>query len=138
MTLNLEQINWLAVVASGVAMFLVGGITYGAIFGKKWLELHGYGQQDVERMKPTQGRVFAILFGADLLRAVVLAAALPIMGASDLKAGVLAAVLLWAFDATYSLANNAAHRKTPGAFMLDAGYRLACTIVGAIILVLWR
>jgi hypothetical protein len=35
----LTEINWLAVLAAGVAFFLLGAVWYSVLFGKKWAQL---------------------------------------------------------------------------------------------------
>lgn len=44
----LSQINWLAVIASGVITLFVGGLWYGPIAGKAWMEEVGLTKEEIE------------------------------------------------------------------------------------------
>lgn len=44
----LSQINWLAVIASGVITLFVGGLWYGPIAGKAWMEEVGLTEEEIK------------------------------------------------------------------------------------------
>lgn len=44
----LSQINWLAVLASGVITMVVGGLWYGPIAGKAWMKEVGLTKEEIE------------------------------------------------------------------------------------------
>ena len=35
------EVNWIAVIAAAVSAFVMGGLWYGPLFGKKWMALVG-------------------------------------------------------------------------------------------------
>ena len=51
MHLNLESVNWLAVLVAGIATFFLGAVWYMALFGKTWQRLHGYSDEKVKQMQ---------------------------------------------------------------------------------------
>lgn len=58
--MDLSAINWLAVIAASLVGFLIGFIWYGPLFGKKWMELVGMTEEEVQsgNMKKTFGFTF--------------------------------------------------------------------------------
>ncbi len=44
----ISQVNWLAVLASGVIALLVGGLWYGPIAGKAWMEEVGLTEEEIK------------------------------------------------------------------------------------------
>jgi len=59
--MNLFDVNWIGVVVAALAGFLVGGIWYGPIMGKKWLGAVGLTEEDVQQghMPMIYGGAFA-------------------------------------------------------------------------------
>jgi len=45
------EINYWAVLVAALATFLLGGLWYTALFGKTWVKLHGYGDEQVKKMQ---------------------------------------------------------------------------------------
>ena len=51
MPFDFAKINWLAVLVVAVANFFVGAIWYTVLFGKLWIQLNGYTEQQVKEMQ---------------------------------------------------------------------------------------
>lgn len=47
MATALSNINWLSVIAAVVSSFLVGGIWYGPVFGRAWMQAFGLSEEDL-------------------------------------------------------------------------------------------
>ncbi|WP_420577400.1 DUF1761 domain-containing protein [Ekhidna sp.] len=45
----LQNINWLSVLIAALSTFLIGGIWYGPLFGKAWMEAFGYTEEDLKK-----------------------------------------------------------------------------------------
>lgn len=60
-------INWLAVIAATLSAFIVGGIWYGPLFGKAWMEAFNITEQDMAK------RNMPMVFGLALLLILVAA-----------------------------------------------------------------
>jgi hypothetical protein len=68
-------INFLAILACGIAMMALGFLWYGPLFGKKWSVLMGWGDMTPEKMAEKQKQAmpgYAISFVGALLMAFVL------------------------------------------------------------------
>jgi hypothetical protein len=64
---------WVSIGAATVAAFVIGGIWYSpALFGRRWMSLNGFTDQDLKRRH--MGRVFALSFLLVLVMTVNLAA----------------------------------------------------------------
>lgn len=57
--MDLLDVNWLAVVGAAVCGFVIGGIWYGPIMGKKWMGAVGLSEDEIN-----EGNMVAIYGGA--------------------------------------------------------------------------
>ncbi len=139
MNLDFSQINWLAVGVAAVAAFMVGGLWYGLLFGKAWVRLHKYSDEQVKAMAASQAQSFGLMFAADVVGAIVLALLMVALEISSIGDGITLAGLGWlGFVVVDKVKENAAHRKPIAAFAIDAGYALFVLIVMGAILGAWR
>lgn len=60
-------INHLAVLVAAVSMFILGGLWYGPLFGKAWMDANSFTEQDLENSNPAKQ------YGLSLLFAIVMA-----------------------------------------------------------------
>ncbi|MGC9355126.1 MAG: DUF1761 domain-containing protein, partial [Mariniphaga sp.] len=42
------SINYLAVIVAALSSFMVGWIWYGPLFGKSWMKLHGFTEEELK------------------------------------------------------------------------------------------
>ena len=61
----IENINWLSVIVAAISSFLVGGIWYGPLFGRSWMNEFGFTEEDLKK------RNMAKTFGLSLLLAFI-------------------------------------------------------------------
>lgn len=140
MQIHFDQINWLAVLAAGVAAFVIGGVIYGAVFGKKWVSLHGYDNEaKLAEFRKSQGRAFALMFVGELLMALVIAVILTALTDVTWMTGAVVGLLMWAGAALPDqIMQNAAHRKPLAAFGIDTVHALLYLVAAGAILGAWR
>ena len=84
-------INWIVLLASSFIPLVVGAVYYGPLFGKAWMNVNGFKDEDLE------GSNMALIFGLSILLSFLIAFALAGMTihqsgvlqllASDLQAG---------------------------------------------------
>lgn len=67
------EINWLAVVVAAVSSFMLGGLWYGPIFGKAWMEQSGITEADIEAAKGKMVGVYGGAFVLNVLAVVTFA-----------------------------------------------------------------
>ena len=135
--MNLNEINWLAVVAAAVSMFIIGGVWYSPIlFGKVWLRANGFTVEQVKTF--SKARAFA---GAFFL-ALVMSANLAMFLADSkttllwgMTAGALAG-LGWvaAGFAVVALFEN----RSWSYILVNGGYQIVAFVSMGAILGAWR
>lgn len=52
LTSAMATVNWLSVLMAAISAFLVGGIWYGPLFGKVWMQEFGFSEDDLKKRKP--------------------------------------------------------------------------------------
>lgn len=136
----LSSIHFLPIVVSAVAVFLIGGLWYSPVlFARQWVKAHGYTEEQIQAMRVSSGRAYAVSFVCYLVMAVAMSIlihridiTLPIGG---LKLG---AVIGLGFAATIGLTGNMFSQKPVAAWLIDTGYQIVYLMVMGVILVAWR
>lgn len=141
MTLDFAKINWLAVATATFATFMLGGLWYQALFGKIWIQLHGYTPEQVAAMKVKRPPpvFFGGMIAAYFVLAVVLALIVGAFNLDTLQDGLLLGFLLW-IGPTSAVAFTGwlASDKVIGTFWIDAGYQFVYMLMMGAILAAWR
>jgi hypothetical protein len=65
-----ENINWLSVVIAAIASFIVGGVWYGPLFGRVWMEAFGFTKTELE--KRNTAKIFGLSFILSCIAALIL------------------------------------------------------------------
>lgn len=129
------KINYIAVAAAAVAMWVIGAVWYGA-FSASWMMYTGVTQDSVKNMS---GLHMALTYGGSLVAyCIVFYVQSHIHHAfqvKDLKGAKQAAVWSWlGFVATVIFVTNAFQGKAFTLTMIDSGYWLIGMVVGGMIL----
>lgn len=133
MTLDLSEINLLAVVVAGLAHMLVGLVWFSRpLFGKAWMKATG-----AKDMKPAVQWVPFALIG-HLLIAFVLAMFIVLASATTVLDGLLVAMIVWlGFFVTLEIGELVWEKIPVKLFLLRIGDHFFALSVAAIILVAW-
>jgi hypothetical protein len=126
------SVNWLAVIAAALSMFLLGGVWYSPLlFARSWMEDCRLSEEDLQKASPAR------IYGGSFVLALVAATNLAFfLGAkADLRFGLLAGAATgigWvaaAFGITYLF-----ERRPLRLFLINGGYyAVAFTLMGAIL-----
>ncbi len=117
------NVNWLAVFLAALSGFVVGGIWYGPIMGKKWLGAVGLTEEDVQGAN--MGLIYGTTFFLSLVAAFVLAHTIETYGDLSFSTivmiaqGVAAGFIIPAIGTNYLFS-----QKSRTLFLIDAGYWL--------------
>lgn len=129
-------VNWLAVIAAALSMFVIGGLWYSPIlFGKRWQVAANVSDTAMSAGKP------AVIFGLAFVLSLLIAANLAffVAGVPELGAVVgysVAAGLGWA---AFGLSVIALFERRPFAYhLINGGYLTVAFAVMGLILGLWR
>jgi hypothetical protein len=135
--MNPHQINWLAVVAAALSMFVLGGVWYSPIlFGGIWMRANGFTELDVKRCNKTRA------FGGSLVLALVMSANLAFFLADPtttvlwgISAGALAGIGWVA--AGFTVVSLFESRSWSYIFV-NSGYLIVAFVLMGAILGAWR
>lgn len=144
--MDMNSINWLAVLVAGISAFVLGGVWYSPLlFGKAWMSENKLTEEDVK--KGNAAKIYGWAFVLSLIMAANLAMFLADTPAectgncaqkTDITWGTIAGFLagIWGFCAIAIAALF--EQKTARYIFINGGYALlALTLMGAIIGV-WR
>jgi len=124
-------INWLAVFAAAASAFIIGGLWYGPLFGKVWMNANGYSEEDLA--KRSMPLVFDVSFLLMLAAAVNLAMFIgPEATMAFATMAGLAAGLGWV--ATFLGVIYLFEKRPAALWLVNGGYCVvALTVMGAIL-----
>jgi hypothetical protein len=133
------HVNYLAVLVSGVAIFVLGGLWYSpALFAKPWVRLMNKTEEELKANAPG-ALPYIVVFICALLTAFALAVILNHFQPLTILRGTLVAILCWVGFAGSTSYGSAVFSGTPGGlWRINSFYNLVSFIVAAIILTLWR
>jgi hypothetical protein len=136
--------NYWAVLVCGVLSMVIGAIWYGPLFGKKWMEITGATNQDMETRKKMQkeaGPLYLVQFILSLLQLFILANLLAWSGWS--AQSVWVSFFIWLGFVMPTIAgsamwNNDSSKVKWARFLIQSGYQLLCFVVFGLVLGMWR
>jgi len=121
------EVNWIAIVVAALAGFLVGGIWYGPVMGKKWMGAVGLSEEQIKQ--GNMGLIYGGAFAFSLLASWTLAHTFASYAAYGAELGVVAKVMT-AFGAALGFivpaigTNYLFSQKSRALFFIDASYWL--------------
>ena len=126
-----ENIHWLSVIVAAVSAFLVGGIWYGPLFGKAWMEALGITEEALKERSVS--RTFGISMLLSLIATLILE--MFIGPAANLVAGAGVGLLAGAgWVATFLGILYLFEMRSMKIYFLNAGYcTVALTVAGGIL-----
>src|SRR3989344_5355345 len=138
-------VNYLAVLACGVASMALGFLWHGPLFGKKWSQLMGWGEMTPEKMAEMQQKArpaYAASFVGALVMAYVLSHVLVFastyMQTSGIPAGLSSGFWMWfGFIAPVTIGVVFWDGKPWKLWFINAGYYLVMLLIMGVILALW-
>lgn len=134
------EINYLAVLASGVIMMVLGYLWYGPLFGKPWMKLVGITKSDMEKSKKkSMVKEYVLMAISSLVLAYVFDHILIAFGSSTLVMALQGAIWTWlGFVATTMLGGVLWLKRSLNLYFIDAGYYLVGMILIGIVLTFWK
>lgn len=135
--MNLDQINWMAVVAAALSMFVLGGLWYSPLlFGNAWMCANGFTEQQVQNFNKARS------FGGSFVLALIMSANLAMFLAdpkTTLGWGVAAGTLAGLGWVACAIAVIALFENKSWTYIgINAGYLIIAFMVMGAILGAWR
>ena len=122
--MNIFDVNWIAVILAALAGFVVGGIWYGPVMGKKWMGAVGLTEEQIK--EGSMGLIYGGAFAFSLLASWTLAHTFASY-AQDLSVGVKVVTAFGVALGFIVPALGTAYlfsQKSRALFFIDAGYWL--------------
>lgn len=135
------DINYMAVLASAIASMIIGGIWYGPLFGKKFMQETGMDQWTPEKqaeMKKTMGFSYALQFMASVVMFYVLSWIVNIATEMTLIESVFAAFMVWIGFVVPLKLSDAIWGGSKTLFWLNIGNMLVTLLVAGAIIGAWK
>ena len=130
-------VNWLAVIAAAISMFVIGGIWYGPLFGKPWQKAAGLSDEQLKA--GNMPMIFGIAFVLALLMAANLAFLVTATPPLPLSMIVMYAIAAGLGFSTFGLGMVAAfERRSLSYVLINGAYLTLSFAVMGLILGLWR
>lgn len=126
-----DSINWLAIIGATLSSFLIGGIWYGPLFGRSWMQEFGFTEEALGQ------RNLPVVFGGSLVLALFAAINLAMFlgPEANLAFGATAGFFAgFGWVAMFLGILYLFEMRSKKAFFINAGYcTLTLTVMGAII-----
>ena len=131
------EVNYVAVLASAVAGFVVGFVWYHPkVFGTMWMKISNISPAAMEAGKKMMMQSMALGFVGTVITAYVLAHFVTVWGATDLMGAIQLGFWVWlGFQMPIQLGSVLWEQKSWNLFALNSAYWLVNTIVMAKVLV---
>lgn len=129
------HINYLAVIATTILGFIVGGLWYGPLFGKVWMREIGLNEEDIK--KSNMLKIFGITIILNIIIALNLSAFLG--PKSDLLFGLFAGLAVGIGWVSTSLGIIYLFgRKSFKLYLIDASYQIVIYALMGLIIGAWK
>ncbi len=135
------DVNYVTILGAAVTSMIVGGIWYGPLFGKKWMEICGVSAFDEAQRKQMQKEalpLYGIQFVLALLQLYVLA------GLVNWENGSAVGIAFWMWlgfvmptIAGSAMWNNDSTKIKWARFLIQTGYQLVMFLIYGYMLGLW-
>jgi hypothetical protein len=132
----MDELNYLAVGASALSTFLIGGLWYSpAVFGKAWMRENGFKEEDMKNSNMV--KIFGLAFLAALVAAINLAMFLgkDVTVSTGAMYGFLTG---FGWVAMFVGTHYLFERRSFTLFLINAGYSVVALTVMGVIIGAWR
>lgn len=131
------SINYLAVIVAALSSFMVGWIWYGPLFGKTWMKLHGFTEEELKDSSMSMPVIMVVNYIATALAA--LAIAMFIGPEATAGFGIFAGLMIAILWIGTSRLNDVLYEKKPwGLFFINVGYNTVIYVIMGAILGAWH
>lgn len=133
------MVNWLVILGTALAGYLVGWLWYGPLFEKQWMKLNGFSKKDMEKSKKEgMAKTYLAGFLATVIMAYVLSMFVKLALAVTFVDGALVGLWLWlGFIATTLFGKVLWENKPFKLYLLDSLHYLVVLAVMGGIFAVW-
>jgi hypothetical protein len=133
------HVNYLAVLVSGIVIFILGGLWYSVIFKNTWIRLMGIPEEKMKEGSGAMPVLFLLAFLCGLLIAYVEAIVINHFPPHTLARGVFVGTLMWVgFAAPTSFATAIFSMTKKPLWFINSAYNWVSFVAAGMILSVWR
>jgi hypothetical protein len=138
--MTLPVVNNVAVLVSGVVIFVLGGLWYSPVlFAKRWVALIGKTEEELKASAGSMPTNYLLVFVCGLVTAWVMALVVGNFApASAIDGGIIGALCWLGFAGATSFGTALFGGKPKALWLIDSGFNLVAFIVAGIVLAAWR
>jgi hypothetical protein len=136
----MPAVNYLAVLVSGIVIFLLGGLWYSPVlFARRWMALQGKTMAEIQASGGASPMMYVQVFVCGLLVSVAMALLLSHFPEPSVGHAIFVAFVAWlGFAAATSYGTALFSSKPKGLWAIDSGFNLASFVLAAVVLAAWR
>ena len=133
-------VNNVAVLVSGVVIFLLGGLWYSPVlFAKRWVVLIGKSEEELKANAGNMPLSYLSVFLCGLVTAWIMALVVGNFSPATSVDGALIGAICWVgFAGATSFGTALFSGKPKALWLIDSGFNLAAFVIAGIILAAWR
>ncbi len=133
-------VNYLAILASGIAAFIIGALWYSPLlFGTLWAKEHGFTEQRKKELASSMMPAMVGSFIGYLVTAYIMSLLFHHLNVTTIPAALHWGFLLWlAFPGAIGLMGTLYSGKSFTLYLIDTAYQFAYIEAMAVILTLWK
>ncbi len=135
----LYEVNWLAILVATVAVFILGFLWYGSLFGKAWMKIANISKADMKKAKK-KGMMTGMIWGfiTTFIIAYFLGWIISLAGVTTIGAAALVSFWVWlGFVGTVTLGGVLWKGEKCGLWVLNNAYNIVEFVIIGMILVAW-
>jgi hypothetical protein len=138
--MTLPVVNNLAVLVTGVVIFMIGGLWYSPLlFAKRWVALIGKSEAELKASAGSMPMSYLMVLLCGLVTAWVMALVVGNFAPASAVDGALIGALVWlGFAGATSFGTALFSGKPKALWLIDSGFNLVSFIVAGVILTVWR
>jgi surface polysaccharide O-acyltransferase-like enzyme len=135
------HVNYLAILVSGILIFLLGGLWYSPfLFSKRWIALQGRTMDEMKTQAANANMplMYFSAFVTGLLVAWAMAVIIAQFGTRSVAGGMHVALICWlGFAGATSYATALFSGKPKQLWLIDSAYNLVSFLIAGAILAVW-
>ena len=137
------EVNYIAVLIAAIVSMAIGFLWYGQLFGKQWMKLKGYTEEDLKKEQKQMGKYYGLSFILASVTGYVLSHVMTLSQSffkqDPLTTGLITAFWMWlGFVFTVQATNTIFGDKKWKLLVIDTGHQLASLVAMGITLGLFR
>lgn len=138
--MTLPHVNYLAVLTSGVVIFVLGGLWYSLLFAKPWMAAMGKTEEEIKAAAATSSMplMYLLAFVCGLVVAWTLAVILNHFPNPTPARGAAVGAVCWLLAGATSYATALFSMTPRRLWLINSGYNLVSFVLAGVILAVWR